>query len=316
MSSYQKTDQTIWTGRSSKDQLYFYEKVTCIDIEHQEIPNSQSTSFAILGYGCDEGVRRNQGRIGAASAPNVVRSMMSSLSNHLPNEVSIIDSGTIICENNDLEKTQIITSVTIHQLLKKGYFPIVIGGGHDIAYAHYNGIKTHTPTSKIGIINLDAHFDLRNIETQGNSGTPFSQIANENDHFKYLCLGIQEASNNRTLFKTAKKHQVQFITNNDFTLQNKEHIISVINSFISSVDHIYLTIDMDGFSSTYAPGVSAPSPFGFTPDIAVPVIEHICSSGKLLSVDIAELNPIYDIDNCTTRLAARLLYHIMRVISS
>lgn len=316
MSIYQKTEPSIWTGRPSKDQLYFYEKVTCIDLEHQEIPDAQSTSFAILGYGCDEGVLRNKGRIGTATAPDIVRSMMASLSNHLPNEVSVIDSGTIGCENNDLEKTQTTTSETIHQLLKKEYFPIVIGGGHDIAYAHYNGIKMHTHSSKIGIINLDAHFDLRTIKDLGNSGTPFSQIANENDHFNYLCLGIQEASNNRELFKTAKQHQVQFITNNDFTLQNKEHIISVINTFITSVDHIYLTIDMDGFSSAYAPGVSAPSPFGFTPDIALLVIDHICNSGKLLSVDVAEMNPKYDIDNCTARLVARLLHHIMKTLSS
>jgi len=82
------------------------------------------------------------------------------------------------------------------------------------------------------------------------------------------------------------------IDNRNFTLENKNTIISTVNQFISSVDLIYLTIDLDGFSSALAPGVSAPSPFGFSLDIALWVIEHICASGKLISTDIVELNPL------------------------
>ncbi|WP_299222740.1 formimidoylglutamase [uncultured Aquimarina sp.] len=316
MNIYKKTDTNIWTGRTSDDQLYLHEKVTCIDLENDELPENQNTDFAILGYVCDEGVRRNSGRIGAALAPDTIRKMMGSLSNHFDNEVQIIDTGNIICNKNDLEYTQSYTSGKISQLLDKKYFTILFGGGHDLAYAHYNGIKKHKPNTTIGIINLDAHFDLRKAKNEGNSGTPFYQIAKENDRFKYICLGIQEESNNRELFEIANELEVQYIKNTDFTFENKDHVITVINNFISSVDHVYLTIDLDGFSSAYAPGVSAPSPFGFSLDIAMTVIEQICKSGKLISTDIVELNPKYDIDNCTSRLAARLAYYIMKFISS
>ncbi|WP_298318913.1 formimidoylglutamase [uncultured Aquimarina sp.] len=316
MSDYKKTDTNIWAGRTSDDQLYLHEKVTCIDLANDELPENQNTAFAIVGYACDEGVRRNSGRAGAALAPDIIRKMMSSLSNHLDDKVQIIDAGNIFCNENDLENTQSYTSNKILQLLNKKHFTIIFGGGHDLAYAHYNGIKKHKPNTTIGIINLDAHFDLRKIKNEGNSGTPFYQIAKENDRFKYLCLGIQEESNHKELFETANKLEAQYIKNTDFTFENKDHVIAIINSFIASVDNVYLTIDLDGFSSIYAPGVSAPSPFGFSLDIAMTVIEQICKSGKLISADIVELNPKYDIDNCTARLGARLAYFIMKFISS
>jgi len=311
MDHYKKPNNTPWSGRISDDQLYIHEKVQFLDLEKESIPKAQAKSFAILGYECDEGVLRNNGRTGAINGPNTIRKMMASLSNHFSKKVNIIDTGNITCPNQDLEKAQKICAEKISKLQDNGYFTLLLGGGHDIAYAHYNGLKKSYPYKTIGIINLDAHFDLRKVINQPNSGTPFYQIAKENTHFSYLCLGIQQESNNKELFATADKLDVEYILNTDFTVHNSAYITSVLDTFIASVDIIYLTIDMDGFSSAYAPGVSAPSPFGFSPNIALEVIRQVASSGKLISIDIAELNPLYDIDNTTARLAARLLYYII-----
>jgi formiminoglutamase len=78
---------------------------------------------------------------------------------------------------------------------------------------------------------------------------------------------------------------------------------------MDSVDIVYLTIDMDGFASSVAPGVSAPSPFGFTPEVVLPALKRIASSGKLMSMDVVEYNPEFDIDHRTARLAARVIAH-------
>jgi len=87
-----------------------------------------------------------------------------------------------------------------------------------------------------------------------------------------------------------------------------------LNTFLKKVDSIYVTIDLDGFSSAYAPGVSAPSPMGFTPDIALECLHAIIKSGKLISLDIAEMNPKYDIDNQTAKLAAALLHTTLHAV--
>ncbi len=315
MKNYQKPNEDIWTGRTSDQQLYMHEKIKYFDLSNTDSTKLNKNSFAILGYACDEGVRRNQGRVGAKDGPMAIRKMLASLSNHFSEEDHIIDIGDIICQHNDLEKAHRFTSETIAIVLKQNTFPIILGGGHDLAYAHYQGIKKQFPDKSIGIINLDAHFDLRKVTDQRNSGTPFYQISQENEEFNYLCLGIQRASNNRELYDAADQLGVQYLENDEFTIDNKNQIQTLIEDFSASVDYLYLTIDIDGFSSAYAPGVSAPSPLGFSVDIAIETIRSICKSGKLISVDLVELNPKYDIDNCTARLAARLVYDIMQNLS-
>ena len=185
------------------------------------------------------------------------------------------------------------------------------GGGHDLAYAHFRGIQKSCKEKKIGIINFDAHFDLRELTDTANSGTPFYQIAKETDDLKYLCLGIQKESNNQELYTTAHQLGVTYLENTNFNISNKKKVIAIVESFMATVDGIYLTIDLDGFASHFAPGVSAPSPFGFSIDIALEVIRFICLSNKLISVDVVELNPKYDIDHRTARLAARMIYNII-----
>ena len=178
-------------------------------------------------------------------------------------------------------------SESVTSLLEKKALPLLIGGGHDIAYGHYNGIKNYLNSknekSTIGIINFDAHFDLREDSQGSNSGTPFYQIANENDSFEYLCLGIRKDANDSVLFKTAAELGVTYVLKDTFRIAFAKEIITWIKAFIAKVDYVYVTIDLDGFSSAYAPGVSAASPMGFSPDIVLECLDTILGSGKLIS---------------------------------
>ena len=87
--------------------------------------------------------------------------------------------------------------------------------------------------------------------------------------------------------------------------------IEKVETFCKKVDHVYVTIDMDVFPSAYAPGVSASAPDGMLPHHVLEIIKTIKSSKKWLSCDIVELNPDFDIDDRTAKLAAKLMYHIL-----
>ena len=317
MDAYKPQKRTIWKGRTETfhKQAYWHQIVRFLDLSDIYLDQSvyKENTPALLGYACDEGVKRNQGRSGASSGPKAIRKLLGGLPNH---NHTIIDAGNIRCIKNDMELAQSTLSDSVERLLKARLFPILLGGGHDIAYGHYSGIRNYiasiNPNAQIGIINLDAHFDLR-ANTDGNtSGTPFYQIAQDcktiNIPFHYLCLGIQESSNPQYLFDTANKLEAEYMLSSEMNMQNIDRIRATLSKFMDKVDYIYLTIDLDGFSSAYAPGVSAPSPVGFSPEIALQTIEHIKLSKKLISADIAEMNPVYDIDNHTTRLAAKLIY--------
>lgn len=295
-----------WFGRNSllKDQ-YWHQKILTDNIS--DFKTKKGKEIGLLGYACDAGVQRNLGRIGARKAPKKIRTKLAKLPIHF--QENITDFGDITCIEDALEDCQKAFSKSITKLISNNVLPIAIGGGHDIAYANFNGIKEalkNTTKKNIGIINFDAHFDLRPVATKCNSGTPFNQILQENENVRYLAIGIQKQSNTQELFNIAKKHNVSFIPSRDCETFSKA-LKTNLTTFVNHTDCIYITIDLDGFSSAYAPGVSAPSPFGFSPNFVYNALEFIFKSKKVISCDVAELNPEFDIDNSTANLAARLI---------
>ncbi|MEL6561328.1 MAG: formimidoylglutamase [Bacteroidota bacterium] len=312
--SYRIPDKSVWTGRESAVSAYMHEVINCKSL--QEIENSDEQKIALLGYACDEGVRRNLGRTGAKNGPGAIRNRLAKVSNHPGLFSQIVDFGDICCAGDDLEGTQEELAHAVTRLLDASYFPKLMGGGHDIAYGHYQGIRKHLNEQKIGIINFDAHFDLRTFQGESTSGTPFYQIATDcasaDRAFHYMCLGVQPLSNIPELYQTADQLGASYVNRKEFSLSNLEAILDKVDKFVTAVDHIYFTIDLDGFAASIAPGVSAPSPFGFDVDLVLILLDKLFDTGKVISMDIAELNPEYDIDRHTARLAAYLIAYIIQ----
>jgi formiminoglutamase len=313
MKHHINSSSTNWLGRHSDSQLYWHELVQLV--ADMQIKEGQDPKVALLGYAVEAGVIRNGGRSGAKDGPDSIRNMLGPLANHLNDAVSVYDYGNIVVEDDDLDAAQLLMRDTIYACLQENHLPVILGGGHDAAYPHYLGIQKYLETTgqTVGIINFDAHFDLRPlIDGKGHSGSPFFQIANQfSNSFNYLVLGIQKASNPKTLFETASSLHCNFLEIEQFNIAHWDQVKNSITDFIGSVDKVYVSIDLDGFSSAYAPGVSAPSPLGFTPEIVWKALDVIIQSNKLLSVDIVELNPTFDPDNATARLGARCLEHIV-----
>ena len=296
MIHYRPTPSDAWTGRSTsihEPAAYWYQLVKCSDFSSGEFP---AASAALIGYSCDEGVSRNQGRIGAKAGPAAIRARLGKVANHLVDK-QVIDLGDAICEDGDMGACQARYAEMITKSIQQKTLPIGLGGGHDIAFGTFmgtwNAVKSHEK-KRIGIINLDAHFDLREPASYGTSGTPFKQILDSYGEFvNYYAVGIQRAANTESLFKVAEADNIHYLEN----------------------DYLYLTIDLDGFSSAYAPGVSAPSPMGFSPEFALKWITVLLNSEKVVACDLAELNPDLDRDNSTANLAARLVEAIVRLKS-
>jgi formiminoglutamase len=282
------------------------------------VPNvdGDGKRFAFLGFCCDEGIKRNQGRVGAREGPHSIRKNLRNLAVHFnPEQISLFDAGDVICVEDKMELAQDMLSKKVAQLLHAGYKPIVLGGGHEVAFGHFQGILNFTKqrNTKIGIINLDAHFDLRKYERLGNSGTPFLQISelikSSGQQFQYLALGIHEAANTTALFNTAKSLGVQWQTSSACTTSNLGSVFTLIEDFVSQVHGVYLSLDLDVINQAFAPGVSAPAPFGLQPEVIRQILKKIFETETVISLDIAELNPQLDIDSRTAQLAAHLIYY-------
>ncbi|MFA6038545.1 MAG: formimidoylglutamase [Legionellales bacterium] len=279
---------------------------------------SQKSGAVLLGFECDEGVARNHGRIGAAAAPDIIRQQMANMAVH--QDFSLYDAGNIVCKNQDLESAQTQLANTVTNLLLEKHFPIILGGGHEMAYGSFLGLfNALHDKNRIGIINFDAHFDLRE-NTVATSGTPFLQIAQHlkmhHQEFHYLCLGICENSNTRILFKRAQDLGATHILDKQLTYNNMSVTVQQIETFLQKVDIIYVSIDLDVFSYIQAPGVSAPAVLGVRLEIVEQLLQVIFSSKKVRLADIAECNPAYDIQNHTARLAAYLTMELIKTWST
>lgn len=278
----------------------------------QEFPKEHQgyleKAVVFLGFASDEGVRRNKGRVGAAKAPNEIRKMLSSLPRKESEVTALYDYGNVVCVGNELEEAREEQIKVVKELLAKNTFPFVLGGGHEVALGNF--IALNERFDKIGIINVDPHFDLRLPHPDTTSGTGFyemSQWAKENDkEFNYLALGIQQTANTQALFARADELGADYVLADDIHEGGKEWG-KKLEKFIKSNDVIYFSLDMDVFDVAYAPGVSAITTGGLTPYQVKKIIRTVYDSNKVRVMDVAELNPALDIDGRTARLAAQMI---------
>ncbi|WP_238930434.1 formimidoylglutamase [Vibrio sp. S9_S30] len=351
-----------WQGRNDIEDGELGQRVHHI-IRHGTPSNAGLGDVTILGFACDAGVARNKGRIGAQAAPNKIREALANMAWHEPTR--LFDGGTVVCEDDQLEQSQNTLANVLCSTLKQTP-AITLGGGHEIAWASFLGLakfltkeqskKTQANADaeaeaeaeadisppQIGIINFDAHFDLRVFESNGfefkssvlsgtesnvaktsiqpSSGTPFNQIhrycQKQGWAFNYACLGVSAASNTKALFKRADDLGVWYVEDTQMHAGTLTKQLTQLQRFIDQNDVIYLTIDLDVFPAATAPGVSAPAAKGVSMDTFSPYFSLILNNYKKLKIaDIAEYNPRFDIDGQTARLAARLCWDIARSMS-
>lgn len=329
---YEATERNSWQGRvddlEDEDAFRWHQVVECVDLVEVEVKEGQAGrgGFCLLGFCCDEGVERNKGRRGAAKGPLSIRKELGNLPVYYDRGLRMVDGGNIYCLDGDMESAQQALAEAVEKVFALGLFPLLLGGGHEIAFGHFQGILSGRPywsssmDAEIGIINFDAHFDLRPYELNGgSSGSPFLQVADycleAGREFDYFCLGIQQSGNTRSLFNTAERLGVRYIMARDMNDKTVKGVIKELNRFMRGHEYLYMSICGDVFSAADAPGVSAPQPLGLHPELVLILIKHIIKSGKVVSLDIAEVSPRFDDDNRTAKLAAILLFAIVNTLS-
>lgn len=325
--NYNVTDRSIWNGRidsiDNYDAFRWHQCIQFIDLSGQNLqPYQGELGFCIIGFCSDVGVQINKGRFGSAGAPQSIRKELANLPCWFDRSVGIFDAGDILSDDCTLGESQELLASAVQKIFSLNLFPIVLGGGHEVALGHYKGIFDYLSQKeskpRIGIINFDAHFDLRPYHNGGSSGTMFRQIADicsdKNVDYAYMCVGVQKYSNTVDLFKTAKNLGVTYILEKDISTGDDWSLLEKFDAFINNQDHIYVTVCSDVFSSAFAPGVSAPQPLGLDPDTVLKFLKYILKSNKVVSFDIAEVVPRFDQDNTTSNLAKVLIFSVVNTL--
>lgn len=300
---------SVWTGRDDTaaegpDALRWWQ---CVKPWTPDAP----PGVVLIGFSCDEGVRRNGGRVGAKDGPRALRAAMANMAWH--QDGLVYDAGDIHCDGEDMEGAQSRLAELVASTITAGGRPLILGGGHETAWGTFQGIVKAKPKSTIGTINIDAHLDLRTA-ARPNSGTPFKQIADwcrANDRpFRYLCLGASVAGNTRALFEKATELSARFVP--DFAFHPPECAVGTeyIHELADAVDSVYLSIDLDVLPAAVMPAVSAPASSGVPLAWVNRLMGVVLGTGKLVAADVVEFNPSFDTDGNAARVAARLAWEV------
>lgn len=306
---------SIWQGRIDAEEsgitTRWHQRVRSFDGQSRD-------GVALVGFAVDEGVRRNDGRLGAADGPHALRAALANLP--VLGEPALWDAGDVTVEGGALEAAQDALASRVAAAIRQGNLPLVLGGGHEVAWGTFQGIARACPDlRRILVVNFDAHFDLRQA-AQGNSGTPFRQIAewcqSTGRPFDYHVLGISHYANTRALFDRADALGVRYAL--DEALQSDAAVDAARDALLQDIalcDAVYLTVCLDVLPGGDAPGVSAPAALGVPLARVLRLMNAVLTSGKLVAADIAELNPGFDRDGLTAKMAARLAATVARCSS-
>jgi formiminoglutamase len=268
-------------------------------------------TFAILGYPDDRGVERNNGRAGACEGPDSIRSVLYRMtpSPLKVRDLQILDLGNMRSWSMDLLEAHQEARKAISQLRSSKAKLVTLGGGHDWAYSDF--IDWQGP-----LLHLDAHLDMRpNPEDtlkHGHSGTPFRRILSESKHPPQIkAIGLQSHCNSRSHLDWSGGFSVSTLFIEELPLAPEKQWELMLDQLELDSDKnkkspFVMSIDMDVFSQSVAPGVSAPQPYGLDPALVLRLIRHL--GPRLQQLGVYETNPRFDLDRTTARLAAKFVH--------
>ncbi|MDG0818238.1 formimidoylglutamase [Bdellovibrio svalbardensis] len=267
--------------------------------------------FAILGYPDDEGIALNGGRVGAQVAPKEIRTYLYKMTPHLESTrlPKILDLGDLDKENPLAERHEKGRELIRH-LAKNNKHWVSFGGGHDYGYCDSTGFLDAHPHDAV-VINFDAHMDVRPTDKGFNSGTPFHRLLTEfSDKVDFAEVGIQNQCNSRYHIEWAKKHRASVFTLDQV---NEQGLQSLLQNYLKGKEKkkIFLSVDIDAFTSNEAPGCSQSWTTGLFTKEFLNSLHWLIQNFNVRGLGIYEVSPPLDQDKRTCKLAALLAHNFI-----
>ncbi|MCM2282260.1 MAG: formimidoylglutamase [Bdellovibrionaceae bacterium] len=282
-------------------------------------------AIAVLGYPDDEGIRLNGGRPGAAEAPDRIRRPLykmtpSALS--IAKDVQIADLGNLDAAALSLGERHQAAQRRAQEAYARGYRVLSFGGGHDYGFpdtaAFLQALRdanelAETKTRPL-VLNFDAHLDVRPLDRGLTSGTPFFRMLEAYPDVDFAEIGIQAHCNAKSHRDWAESRGTQILSLEDSQASGLDLVTYVtrrLETWLVRPRPTFLSIDIDGFSSAFAPGCSQSWASGFAPDEFLRLLQVLTARLDVRGMGIYEVSPALDTDDRTAKLAALLAHRFI-----
>ena len=275
---------------------------------------------AILGAPFDFGT---QWRSGARIGPRGVREASTLFSfghagaydheddtTYLPGEERIVDIGDADIVHQDTVKSHANIEAGVRAILTAGALPVVIGGDHSINIPCVNAFDDQ---GDIHILQIDAHLDFVD-ERHGvrfGHGNPMRRAA-EKDYVTGLTqLGIRNVSSTaKEGYDDARAMGSDILSVRQVRKLGPKGTITRLPAGA----RVYITIDIDAFCPSIAPGTGTPSHGGFLYYDVLEMLQEVARSHDIVGIDLVEVAPDYDPTGSTSILAAQVLLNLLGFI--
>lgn len=292
----------------------FGKKPTCQDWD------AIDADVAILGAPFDFGT---QYRSGTRFGPRSIREASTLFSfghagaydheddaTYLGDDVRIVDMGDADIVHTDTEKSHANIELGVRKALKAGALPVTLGGDHSINIPCIRAFDDQEP---FHLIQIDAHLDFvdeRHGVRHGH-GNPMRRAA-EKDYVTGLSqIGIRNVSS------TAKEGYVDARAMGSDIVSVRQFRKLGVEGMLARIpegERYYVTIDIDGFDPSIAPGTGTPSHGGFLYYEVLELLQGLSKRGTVIGMDLVEVAPDYDQSGSTSFLAAQILLNFIGFI--
>jgi len=287
-------------------------------------PELPEADVCLVGLPLDFGTVLEGGRAGAAGAPDAIRRELRryhktyNLEHNVRlDHLRIADAGNFDLHQPEHGRNHDQIRAHLGPLLRQYPRVVVLGGSHDGTYSTVRGLVDAADGQPVGGINLDAHADVKD-KPEISSGTPFGKLLREGFVAGPRFTEIGLHSNLNTWEDLEFLHQQQACVVPLAHVQ-KDGVALYLSRALSRARQggpAFVSFDLDGCAQAFAPAVSAPSADGFTPRQAM---EAAFLAGKTAAVrlfEVVELNPVFDRDHQTARLAATIITAFLTGLAS
>lgn len=225
--------------------------------------------------------------------------------------IKIVDCGDADVLHGDIEYSFNSIEWAVRKILENGSVPAIMGGDHSITIPV--GRALESLGTKVSIIQFDAHLDWTDHvgpQRFGN-GSPMRRLA-EMDHIdKMAQIGLRGlGSSRREDFEDAMAYGSVLVSSKEVHQLGAKGVLARI----PKADKYFVSIDIDGYDMSIAPGVGSPSPGGMYYDEVSEMLAGLCQLGEIVGFDLVEVAPQYDPAGITSRLAAMTMLNLMAQI--
>ncbi|HUR41683.1 MAG TPA: formimidoylglutamase [Verrucomicrobiae bacterium] len=272
-----------------------------------------AASVAILGCPQDEGVRRNGGRPGAAQGPAAIRRALYKMTANGLDGLALCDAGDTEPQAS-LEDTHAAHEQAVTQLLAAGKRVIVLGGGNDISYPDVAALARQP--GEVLAFNIDAHLDVR-PDAERNSGTPYRQLLEEGllKGPRFHELGSQPFCNAAAHAHYLASMRAHVVPLDDLRAKGAARVVRRALRESDRAATVFWGFDLDVVNASEAPGVSAPNPLGLGGAELCELAALAGGEARTRIVEFTEVNPAFDVDGRTARLAAVAIWYYLSALA-